>query len=159
MLNAYTRLVRDRTLVMSDTPDEIRDHVGPFYRAKGRVLINGLGLGCLLKGILMNDEVTHVDVVEIDEDIVELMRVSAPWISDPRVTIHIADALTMKWPPNTQWDVVWHDIWDDLNTDDLSTSRAKLHRMYGRRAGWQGAWGQGWLQDRRRREKAVDIWW
>jgi len=62
----YTRLVygRNHNVIMSDTPDEIMDHMAPIERASGRILINGLGLGMVVKAVLANPNVTSVDVVE-----------------------------------------------------------------------------------------------
>jgi hypothetical protein len=45
----YTKLSHaGRGIVMSDTPDEMRDHREAVARACGSCLINGLGLGMLL---------------------------------------------------------------------------------------------------------------
>lgn len=123
-------------LVMSDTPDELWDHYKAYQQATGRVLINGLGLGCLLKGVLTKPEVTHVDVVEIDQNLIDLV---GPYYNDTRTHFYCHDALSIKWPKGTKWDVAWHDIWDNICLDNLETM-AQLHRMYGRRAKWQGSW-------------------
>lgn len=45
----YKALKRGGTIVMSNTPDEIRDFSRFVRYAKGSVLVNGLGLGVLLK--------------------------------------------------------------------------------------------------------------
>ncbi len=147
----YTRLVKAGASdpVMSDTPAEVVDHMEAIRQIEhrgGRVLINGLGLGLVLKAALACDNVTHVDVVEIDQDVIDLV---GPHYDDSRLTIHHADAFKIKWEPNTHWDVAWHDIWPDLCTDYLP-EMAKLKRSYGRRADWQGAWGQEYLQRHKR---------
>jgi spermidine synthase len=103
-----------------------------------RVIINGLGLGCALRGVLSYPHVRHVDVVEVSQPLVDLMVTLAPWVSDPRVVLHVDDAYTKPWPPGTRWDVAWHDIWDDITTDN---DYATLHRRYGRRVTEQGSWG------------------
>lgn len=123
-------------LVMSDSPDEYRDHVMAIHYASGRVLINGLGIGCYLSAILAKPRVNQVDVVEVEQDVIDLMT---PYFSDMRVTFHCADAYTKKWPPGTHWDYAWHDIWADKCTDDLE-GHSKLLRSYGRRATQQGCW-------------------
>lgn len=151
----FTRLVVDGQLWMSDTQAEYRDHVSAIVNAKGRVLLNGLGLGCVLKAILAKPEVTHVDVIESDQRVVDLMRQVAPWVNDPRVEIHVADAYEQAkaWPVGTRWDAAWHDIWLDLCEDNLP-EMARLKRSYGRRVDWQGAWGQELLQYHRRASAA-----
>lgn len=134
----YTRLMRGGTVVMSDTPNEKRDHAWFVYQAKGRVLINGLGLGMVLGAILLKEAVTHVTVVEASEDVIQLV---APSYADPRVNIIHADAMKWKPPAGERYDTVWHDIWDDICADNLP-EMATLHRRYGRRAAWQGSWAR-----------------
>jgi hypothetical protein len=136
----YTRLMRGGQLVMSDTPDEIRDHRSPVREAKdrgGRVLIHGLGLGLVLRQMLALPNVTQVDVVEQSEDVIAL--VGPIYAGDPRVTIHHADAYEMRWPKGARWSVAWHDIWDDICADNLE-GMTKLHRRFARRVDWQGSW-------------------
>ena len=136
----YTRLMHGGTVVMSDTPDEIRDHREPIWHSKGRVLLNGLGLGVVLGLLLNNEQVEHVDVVEKAAAVIQLV---GPSYDDPRVTIHCADAFEQakSWPRGSHWTVAWHDIWNHLSTDNLPDMH-QLHRSYGRRTDWQGSWGR-----------------
>lgn len=132
----YERLMRGSTVVMSNTPDELRDLWRFQAAAHGTVLINGLGLGCAVKMALEKPIVTTVAVVEISADVIALI---APRFSDPRLTIVCADAFSYKPTPGFRWNVVWHDIWDAICGDNLS-EMARLHRKYGRRCDWQGSW-------------------
>jgi hypothetical protein len=109
----YTKLLRNGRLWMSDTPAEWYDNFEAFYRMQrhgGRVLVNGLGLGMIVKAALTLPNVEHIDVVEIDEDVINLV---GPTYDDPRVTIHHADAYEQmkRWPRGSKWSVAWHDIW------------------------------------------------
>lgn len=152
----YTRLIANGRLWMSDVDAEKRDHLQPLWKMQElqakRVLINGLGLGMVLKAALSFDHVEHVDVVEIDERIIKL--VGPTYQADPRVAIHHADAYeqTKRWPSGTRWDVGWSDIWGDVSTDDLALM-AKMNRSYGRRCTWHGCWAQDMLQLHRERER------
>jgi hypothetical protein len=146
----YTRVFIDGALWMSDSPDEVHDHAAPFHEAQrrgGRVLINGLGAGLILGGLLKLPNVEHIDVVEIDERIIRLI---GPHYADPRVRIHHADAHEIRWPAGTRWNVVWHDIWLDLTAENLP-SMHRLHRRYGSRADWQASWGRSFLEAQRSR--------
>ena len=150
------------TLWMSDTPDELCDQWWALDDARGRVLVNGLGLGCTVFGMLSmrwqkigdkwNEngtgqlQVKHIDVVEKSHDVIELI---GPYLPEDRVTIHEGDALTFQWPKGTRWDFAWHDIWPDLCVDYLAESYATLHRRYGRRVTKQKSWGFKYLQSRR----------
>ena len=134
--HTFTRLMRGSTLVMSDTPAEMQDHYYPVRVAKGSCLLNGLGIGMVLKNILAKPEVTDVTVVEISQDLIDIMT---PHYTDPRVSFVCADALEYKPPEGKKYDMVWHDIWDYICADNLPDME-KLHRKYGRRAAWQGSW-------------------
>jgi spermidine synthase len=144
---------------MSDTPAEKADHYEAVHMIENlpakRVLINGLGLGMVLKAALSFDHVEHVDVVEIDQRVIDL--VGPHYLKDPRVTIIHEDALkqTKKWPKGTRWDVVWSDIWPDINTDDLA-DHTTFGYAYGRRSQWQGSWLHDRLISRRRQERAEE---
>jgi hypothetical protein len=146
----YTGLYNGGTLWMSDTPDEIADHREAMSIIKllgGRILIMGLGLGMIVKHALACENVEHVDVVEIDPDVIALV---GPHYECDRLTIHQADALSIKWPRNTRWSVVWHDIWAHISEDNLE-EMTRLKRSYGARCEWQGCWAEA--ESRRQRQR------
>lgn len=143
----YTVLKCGSEIIMSDTPDEIRDHI-PFIRqAKGDILINGLGLGMVVKACLSKPSVTSVTVIEISPDVISLV---SPHLQDPRLTIIQADALTYK--PNRHYDAVWHDIWTYICTDNLPEMH-KLHRKYGRFTSYQDSWSRSECERHLREQK------
>lgn len=135
----YTRLMKKGLYnpIMSDTPAEVKDHLEFIYQAYGKCLINGLGLGVVLKAILKKSEVTHVDVVEIDQDVINL--VWPTYQNETKATLYHDDAFTIEWPKNKNWDCAWHDIWPDICTDNLPEI-TKLKRKYAHRVKWQKAW-------------------
>jgi len=144
----YKALKRGNTMVMSNTPDEVEDCFDFFEAAKGRVLVNGLGLGMVLDVILNKVDqngkfvVKEVTVVEKDYDVFKL--VAPTFLNDKRVHIVIADAMTFK--PEGRFDAVWHDIFDNICADNLPTMH-KLHKKYGRRTAWQGSWCREQCED------------
>ena len=145
----YTRLCRPGIFgpepIMSDTPAEIHDLREVIARAKGQVLINGLGLGVVVSAVLEKHDpnllhtVDHVTVIEINEDVIKLVGDSLSAKYGDRLTIVCADALEYTPLRGSRYDVVWHDIWDNICGDNWE-SMSKLHRKYGRRCGWQGSW-------------------
>lgn len=155
----YTGLMLNGVLWMSDTDAEKRDHMPAcrqmVIQVAKRVLINGLGLGMVLKAALALDHVEHVDVVERDERVIKL--IGAHYAKDPRVHLHHADAYEQasRWPAGTRWDVGWSDIWPNVSTDDLK-SMSKLRRSYGRRMVWHDCWAREQLVEIQRREKIED---
>jgi hypothetical protein len=137
----YTGLYHNGEVIMSDTPDEIRDHYDPIFMARGRCLVNGLGLGVVVNAMLQRPGVDHVTVVEIAPEVIDL--VGRHWQAKYRDQLEIiqADAFTWKPPRGSRYDVVWHDIWPNLSADNLEEMR-ELHRKYARRCKWQGSWGR-----------------
>jgi hypothetical protein len=130
---------------MSDTRAEIMEHSPLFNKLWWaqhdtgpdlRILINGLGLGVVVHGILQHKHIEHIDVVESNDTIIDLV---GPLITDPRVAIHRGDAFDMQWPRGTGWDFAWHDIWPTIDNDNLPGMR-KLIAKYKRRVLWQDCW-------------------
>lgn len=149
----YTGLLRNGAIWMSDTPDERSDHMQAYIEAKcrgGRILVHGLGLGMVVKAMLDLPNVEHVDVVELEADVIALAAPAFAAYGD-RITIHHDDCLTRKWATGTHWSVVWHDIWRDICTDNLA-QMGTLHRKFGRRCDWQGSWSKELCEYYRRQE-------
>src|ERR1043165_3411317 len=57
--------------VMEDTPQELSKHLDFVLRAHGRVLVTGLGLGCIARGLLLNERVTELHIVEREKAILK----------------------------------------------------------------------------------------
>ena len=130
--------------VMADTLVEFDDHADLFEHARGRVLLHGLGLGCALSALLADPAVEHVDVVDQNADVIDMV---APYFDGYPVTIHHASCVEKVWPDDARWDYVWHDIWTHVSEDNLDDATAEHGISYGRlaemfagRAGRQGAW-------------------
>lgn len=147
----YTGLYcKGRGVIMSDTPDEIRDHYSAIMEATGHVLINGLGLGVVLQAVARKPEVTKVTVIEISSDVIQLVGFHYQQMFGDKVEIIQADAYEYQPPKGIRYGYVWHDIWDSLCIDNLS-EMAKLHRKYGKKAQKQDSWGKAWcLREKRR---------
>jgi hypothetical protein len=114
----------------------------------------------ILRVALRTEEVRHVDVVEIDPDVLALVGPHYEALAAERgktLVLHEADLFTVKWPVGSRWDVAWFDVWGDVSTDNL-TEMSKLRRSYARRAGWQDCWGRHRLLAMRERERAAG-WW
>jgi hypothetical protein len=152
----YTGLLRNGQIWMSDTPDEMSDHASAYNEARkrgGRWLIHGLGLGMVTQALLSLENVEHVDVVELDEDVIKLV---APAFQDEidagRLTIHHDNCLTKQWDKKLHWQGVWSDIWRDLCTDNLS-EMATLRRKFGRKSDWHECWCRELLLYHRHQER------
>ena len=125
--------------VMEDSEPELRRHLPIWMIAHGRVLVTGLGLGCVVRGLLANGSVEKIDVVEIDHGIARV--IGSEFASNPRVNLHVADAL--EWQiGDRKWDFAWHDIWSDTDAGKphLQVLHGKLIARFHPNVANQGAW-------------------
>ena len=135
----YTSLKYKNHIIMSDTPDEIRDHFSMISAARGNILINGLGIGMVLQACLEKDVVNHATVIEKSSDVIELVGGYYKEKYGDKLTIIHEDAFDYKPDKNVRYNAVWHDIWANISSDNLPEMH-KLHRKYGRKTYWQGSW-------------------
>jgi len=145
----YKRLRRNNVTVMSNTPDEIRDGMYFVRKATGSVLINGLGMGIIVKMLLEKSDVTDITIIEKSKDVIELV---SDYYNDPRVTIINADCFEWKPPKGKRYNAVWHDIWDNICADNLPEMK-KLHRKYRKRADYQESWCRGTCERQYKQDK------
>jgi spermidine synthase len=125
-------------VVMEDSYAELETHWPIWRDAEGTVLVTGLGLGCVVRGLLNSPKVTHIDCVEIDPWIFQ--TIGKEFEGNSKVSLHLGDALRFK--KRGRWDYAWHDIYTE-NGNGLPL--AKLHtdlmfRVFGDKAKRQGAW-------------------
>ncbi len=147
-------------LVMSDTRMERMTNGTVVYRARGHVLIAGLGLGMILHPILAKPEVTRVTVLEKHQDVIDLVT---PTIPDPTGKLEIlqADVFAWKPPAGTKFDVQYFDIWPGMNIEYLA-EMARLHRRYARykaEGAWVGSWCREILKDQKRKADRQGAWY
>lgn len=124
-------------VVMEDSAQELRKHLPIWMASHGRVLKTGLGLGCVVRGLLANPAVEHVTCIEIDPNIIAM--VGPEFQGNPRVEIICADALLWEPPQDNMWDFAWHDIWTD-GDEPLQLLHMRLAKRFHHRVGAQGAW-------------------
>ena len=125
--------------VMEDSIDELQTHFEFVFRAFGDVLITGLGLGCVARGVQINPRVRSVTVIERDKDILDMVQPYMP------KGIEIIHAEAEEWVKSTdrKFDTVWHDLWTDEENGEGS-----LHVKHGAMIvhshrisrAFQGAW-------------------
>lgn len=148
----YTQLKCAGNLVMSDTHDEVSDHLWFIGQARGHVLINGLGLGMCLQATASNEKVTKVTVIEQSADVIALVAPHYVAMFGDKVEIIHADAFTYMPRKGVRFGAVWHDIWSDMSSDNLE-EMTKLKRKYGGKCDWQGCWGEAICRRQKKRER------
>ena len=159
----YTALHVDGTLMMSDTLDEISDHREPLSWSKlgpgTTVLVAGLGLGVVVRGLLLHENIEKVVVLESSNDVIEL--IGNRWLLDlfpGRLEIRECDALEYRPPKGENFTAAWFDIWSTIYTDNLDTMSI-LHRRWTRRVKVYNSWRCGYLQAQRRRDRREEAMW
>lgn len=146
----YTHLFRvtDSTLhldppgevVMEDTPIELKTHLSFMMRARGRVLVTGLGLGCVVRGLLANPAVEHITCIEKSKDVLKLVSPHMP--QTDRLAIVHADAFEWVAKNKSTFDYAWHDLWTDRDAGEphLDFWHTQLIASLWDRVRHQGAW-------------------
>ena len=125
---------------MHDVPHELKTHLNFMLRAKGKVLINGLGLGCVVRGCLKNPSVEHITVVERSTDVLKLVEPYMP--KTRRLRIVKADALRYAEQTREKFDCAWNDLWNDEDKEEpaLALIHADLMVRLRHKVQFQGAW-------------------
>lgn len=127
---------KDGEVVMEDSARELRRHLPIWLHARGRILVTGLGLGCVVRGLLANSDVEHITVIEIDAGI---LRVVGPEFEhNSRVRLIHGDALSVSLE-RERFDYAWHDLWTD-GERHLQLLHADLIRRFHGQVQIQGAW-------------------
>lgn len=131
----YARLILNGEVMMTDAEFERRTNRAVLDKARGDVLIAGLGIGLILDPIIAKAD--SVTVVENSADVIALV---GPYF--PSCKIVEADILTWKPRRNQAFDVIYFDIWPDICEDDR-TEAAKLHRRFSKHlkaGGYMESW-------------------
>lgn len=159
----YARLVVGDEVVMSDTTMERRSNYSVVLKARGDVLVAGLGLGMVLIPILKKPEVLVVTVVEKNPDVIKLVerhvrRFVGKNNSDKLTVVH-DDIFSYR--PTQKFDVIYFDIWNEIDGDNLP-SIAKLHQKFKsklKRSDGVKPWMNSWMANYLRSERKSSGGW
>lgn len=164
----YTKLTRNGSLWMSGTQDEKRDHFAPLWKAQdaapgSRALVTGLGIGMVVRALILASPIDHIDVVEIDEDVIKLVGPHYEELASEHgktIAIHHGDAhdRAALFNKDDRWVLAWHDIWQDICADNWDSMKS-LGRRYGRYTDWQGCWSKDETQYAVERERKENARW
>ena len=137
-------------LVMIDHVLELQTHLEFVLKACGDVLVTGLGLGCVVRGLLTRSAVHSVTVIERDASVLKLvwpslLKFVGPSLlaSMPRIRIIHSDALEWAASNTETFDFAWHDLWSDPDKEEqsLQVTHAELFWSLHDFVRNQGAWG------------------
>lgn len=108
-------LKENGSIWMSNTLMEVKTHQEAIKKAKGKVLVAGLGLGMYLTAIKDKLEVEEIVVVEKSKDIISL---TGKYFKDNK-KIKIVNTDIFKYQTKEKFDFIWLDIWQDICADNL----------------------------------------
>lgn len=141
----YRRLTHDkRGVIMSNTPMETLTAQEAVDSARGNVLVNGLGLGMVIEAMLHKDEVRRITVVELDKHVLKLVGPTVTGVAHAlgkELSLVHADAEAYEPPAGERYDYVWHDIWDQIDDDNLPQMK-RLMDKYRHIAKKQACWSR-----------------
>jgi hypothetical protein len=140
-------------IMMSDFHYERATCVEVVQRAHGDVLIAGLGLGMILHPILRKQELRSVTVIEKFQDVVDLISPTLP--NDPRLCLITADIFQWQPPDASLYDIIWFDIWPDIEACRLPEMRLLSRRF---RPYLNHSNPQSWMESWHRRETSEAMW-
>lgn len=157
----YARLVVKGEVVMSDVTEEQTTNYSVVAKARGDMLIAGLGFGMVLVPILKRGHVRSVTVIERNPNVRALVEEHLRKAVGPKAArkLFVLDGDIMTWEPVRsirQFDVIYFDIWNGQSTDDLAVM-TKLHRRYRK---WlrEGGWMESWRREHLRRQRKEGRW-
>lgn len=112
-------------------------------RAKGDVLIFGLGLGVIIFPLLSDDSITSIDVVEIDLSLIEYVgNVISKQDFNRKVNIVNGDVFSYHESLKKSYDTIYLDIWEFVGEKELFEIK-ELHKTYHKflnKSGWIDSW-------------------
>lgn len=155
----YTRLTENGQVWMSDTPMELHTNDEFMRYANGNVLIFGLGMGAILAPLKDDPNISHITVVELNKEIIDLI---GPYFTSDRITIVEGDAYTYDCGKE-KYDTIYFDIWQDRCSDNYEDMKV-LHKRYRKNLNkensnkWMSSWLYDWAKSETYRNKRSNIW-
>ena len=110
----YIDLVKNNVTWMSITPHEINTMETSIKKANGNVLILGLGLGYFPYMCSLKNNVTKIDIIELDKEIIDVFKkVILPQFKN-KAKISIINQDALKFLENSSlehYDFIFSDLW------------------------------------------------
>jgi spermidine synthase len=147
----YVSLIPEsEQVMMSNHETETITNQKFIDNAKGNVLIFGLGLGLIIFPLLNDEQITKIDIVEIDSDIISYVG-DIIKSHDVRniVRIHKGDSFEYHNELQTTYDTIYFDIWEYVGEKELYEIK-DLHKTYTiflNKNGWMDSWRSEKMKD------------
>ena len=124
--------------LMGLTPSEMFTLRPGLRKARGRVLVGGLGLGWFARRVLERKQVKHVTVVELSPEMARLFGGPLRERFGERLEVVVGDVYAHAKRRLRKFDSILIDIWAGQN---LAGEDAEFHRLRVKHA---NVWGWGW---------------
>lgn len=111
----YKELTYKKQVIMSNTQMERKTHILAINKAKGNVLVAGLGLGMFIYNIKDKDDVESITVIEKSKEVIEMV---SKYFKDCK-KIKIINQDIFEYKPEICFDFAFFDIWNDISEDNL----------------------------------------
>ena len=110
----YLALTEGNNVWMSLNPNEIETMKPYIKKAKGNVLVLGLGMGYVPYMISLKDEVKSITIIEKDKEIIDLFKKNLLplFVNKNKITIIEDDAINYV-TKNNKYDYIFADLWHD----------------------------------------------
>lgn len=117
--------------MMSDHPSETITNQDFIDKAKGDVLVFGLGLGLIIFPLLNSPDIKSITIVEMDPHLPKVVGgIISPHDLHKKVKIEVGDAFTYFEKMNDErYDTIYFDIWAKIDDNSFS-DMDKLHSLY-----------------------------
>lgn len=126
------------TDLMDDRPETLELYIPALQAAREAhtFLLAGLGLGCLMKGILTFNPDAEIEVIE--HDVAVIQAVGPYFALYPNVKIHMGDVLDPQWSQDRYWDYAYIDCWQPFSKHQAEYDQAA--KLYAERCHWFGVY-------------------
>jgi hypothetical protein len=152
----YQQLLQNGAPIADNHPKNLSRHQHFLRRARGRILISGLGLGETLFKLLEQEDVELIRVIEKHQGIIDLVK---PAVNDQRVNLIRADIFDYTPGAGDHYDFVYHSIWNTKKAAKAAERNA-LQEVFDAHCDWQGFVffpGKGGPRSNAGRKKGVKI--
>lgn len=159
----YVKLIVNGNLMMSDTDMEKNSNIEFCKIANGDVMIAGLGIGLILHNIADKCKSGIVKSITIFEKYKDVIDLVSPYYKDLPIRYVEQDILEYKPRKGEMYDVIYFDIWPDINTDNLNDirllhNRWKNHLNRNNPNCYMESWMKKFLQKRKLEEEKNNNW-
>lgn len=115
---------------MSISPSELESQELGCRYAFGHTVIMGLGMGWIAINAALKPSVTHITVVELDPEVIDLFSQSGAADAIPETAknkITIVNANALEWTSNGKVDFLYADIWLSLDEPETLEQVRRMH--------------------------------